>query len=74
MDIPLNARVDCADGRIGRVGAVVEDETSGQATHFVLQEGHLWGKKEVTLPLSAIDRVEGDRMPLTSIPLTFSGG
>jgi hypothetical protein len=27
-------------------------------------EGHLWGKKEVTIPVSAIDRIEEDTVYL----------
>lgn len=58
------ARVEASDGYIGLVGELVVDESSGQVTHIVLQEGHLWGKKEMTLPLSAIDRVLGDTVYL----------
>jgi uncharacterized membrane protein len=54
MDIPLNAKVQASDGHVGTVGGVVRDD-SGAITHFVLQKGH---KREVTLPLSAIERVE----------------
>lgn len=39
-------------------------EQSGHVTHLVLMEGHLWGKKEVTLPLSAIDHAEADTVDL----------
>ena len=28
--------------------------------HLVLREGHLWGKKDVTIPLDQIDRIEED--------------
>jgi uncharacterized membrane protein len=76
------ARVEASNGFIGHVGELVVDGTSGQVTHIVLQEGHLWGKREMTLPLSAIDRVEGDTVNLKldkkavenlpAIPLTRS--
>jgi hypothetical protein len=26
----------------------------------VLQQGHLWGRREVTVPLDAIDRIQAD--------------
>ncbi len=29
-------------------------------THFVLERGHLWGRKEVTIPIGAVARVESD--------------
>ena len=64
MDIPLNAKVRASDGQVGLVGGLISDESGGAVTHLVLQEGHLWGKKEVTLPVSAVDRVEGDTVYL----------
>ena len=60
MDIPLNAKVRASDGQIGLVGGLISDESGETVTHLILQEGHLWGKKEVALALSAVDRVEGD--------------
>jgi len=27
-------------------------------THLVLREGHLWGEKDVTIPVSQIDHIE----------------
>jgi uncharacterized membrane protein len=56
--------VEATDGHVGTVGELVIDPTSGHISHLVLQEGHLWGKKEITLPLSAIDRVEADAVYL----------
>ena len=32
------------------------DPENGHITHLVLEEGHLWGKRDIMLPLSAIDR------------------
>jgi uncharacterized membrane protein len=49
--------VEATDGYVGDVAELLVDPGKGEITHFVLQEGHLWGKKEITLPLSAIDRV-----------------
>jgi uncharacterized membrane protein len=57
-------RVDATDGHVGLVGELVLDEDGRHMTHFVLQEGHAWGKKEVTLPMSAIDHVEDDTVYL----------
>lgn len=56
--------VEATDGYVGRVGELVLDPANERITHLVLREGHLWGKKEVTLPLSAIDRVEPDAVYL----------
>jgi hypothetical protein len=35
-------------------------------THVLLQEGHLWGRKEVAIPISAVTEVEdGIRLSIT---------
>jgi uncharacterized membrane protein/sporulation protein YlmC with PRC-barrel domain len=52
--------VEATDGYVGQVSELVIDPTSRKITHFVVQEGHLWGKKDLTLPLSVIDKVEHD--------------
>jgi hypothetical protein len=31
-------------------------------THFVLERGHLWGRKEVTIPIGAVARIESDEV------------
>jgi uncharacterized membrane protein len=56
--------VEATDGYIGKVGELVANPADGHITHLVLQSGHLWGKKEIVLPLSAIDHVEGDVVTL----------
>lgn len=56
--------VDAADGRVGKVGELVIDPETAEITHFVLQKGHAWGKKDVTLPLSAIRSVREDTVYL----------
>jgi uncharacterized membrane protein/sporulation protein YlmC with PRC-barrel domain len=56
--------VEATDGQAGTVGELVVDPQTAEVTHFVLREGHLWGKKEVTLPVAAVERVAGDRVYL----------
>ena len=46
--------VQATDGDIGRVQGLVIDPGSRHVTHVLLQEGHLWGKKEVAIPISAV--------------------
>ena len=29
-------------------------------THFVLERGHLWGRRDVTVPIGSVTRVESD--------------
>lgn len=50
--------VDASDGHLGQVGEFIIDEDSGHVTHIVLLEGHFWHKKEVTIPVSAIESVK----------------
>jgi sporulation protein YlmC with PRC-barrel domain len=51
-------RVHATDGDIGQVEGLVIDPRSRHVTHVLLQEGHLWGRKEVAIPISAVAGVE----------------
>jgi hypothetical protein len=54
------------DGEIGRVHGFLVDPQDGQVTHVLLEEGHLWGRKEVAIPVSAVAGTEdGIRLSLT---------
>lgn len=57
-------RVRATDGQVGHVAELLADEDTGELSYLVLEEGHLWGKKEVWVPTLAIDRVEGDTVYL----------
>ncbi len=60
LAVARGAHVEATDGRIGRVDEFVVDDKSGHITHLVLREGHLWGKREIAIPVSEIDRIEED--------------
>jgi hypothetical protein len=64
MAIHRGAHVQATDGRVGRVDEFLIDPTNDHITHLVLREGHLWGQKDVTIPLSEIDRFEEDTVYL----------
>jgi uncharacterized protein YrrD len=54
------------DGEIGRVQGFLVNPDNDRVTYVLLQEGHLWGRKEVAIPISAVIRVdEGIRLNLT---------
>ncbi len=55
LAIRRGALIEASDGYVGRVGEFLVDPESGEITHLILEEGHLWGKQEITIPLSAID-------------------
>jgi sporulation protein YlmC with PRC-barrel domain len=50
--------VHATDGDIGKVQGLVIDPRNHHVTHVLLHEGHLWGKKEVAIPISAVVGVE----------------
>lgn len=56
LAVRRGAVVEAKDGYVGHLGEFLVDPDSGQVTHLVLQEGHAWGKREVTLPVSVIDQ------------------
>jgi sporulation protein YlmC with PRC-barrel domain len=58
------ARVEASDGHLGRLDEFLIDPVTEQVTHLVLREGHLWGQRDVTVPVSAIDRLEEDAVYL----------
>ncbi len=60
LAIHRGAHVEASDGRVGQIDEFLIDSTTGQITHIVLRQGHLWGKKDVTVPVSAIDHIQED--------------
>ena len=60
VEIRRASAVISADGHsLGEVDGFVVDADE-HITHFVLERGHLWGRKEVTIPIGAVARVESD--------------
>jgi sporulation protein YlmC with PRC-barrel domain len=50
--------VQAVDGPIGHIGALVVDPRDHHVTHVLLDEGHLWGKKRVAIPIGAVKRLD----------------
>ena len=57
VEVRRGEHVDATDGHIGQVEGLVIDPDSHHVTHVLLQEGHLWGRKQVTIPIGAVTRV-----------------
>jgi len=57
-DIDRGEPVHALDGEIGRVHGCQVDPDDHRVTHVLLEEGHLWGRKEVAIPVSAVTTVE----------------
>ncbi len=49
--------VHASDGEIGKVEGLVVEPAHGHVTHVLLQEGHLWGRKQVAIPIGAVERL-----------------
>jgi len=65
-EISRGDHVHATDGEIGLVQGFVVDPGDHHVTHVLLQEGHLWGRKEVAIPISAVTGVDdGIRLSIT---------
>jgi hypothetical protein len=58
--------VHAVDGHIGHVLGFLVDPGDHRISHVLLREGHLWGHKEVAIPISAVTGVDdGIRLNIT---------
>lgn len=58
--------VHAADGFIGSVEGLVVDPADQHVTHVLLAEGHLWGHKQVAIPIGTMTRGDQEiRVDLT---------
>jgi len=58
LAIRRGAGVEATDGHVGHVGEFLIDPKDNTISHIILREGHFWGEKDVTIPLSQIDHIE----------------
>jgi sporulation protein YlmC with PRC-barrel domain len=65
VEVRRASEVNSSDGHhLGKVdGFLVDDDDA--ITHFVLERGHLWGRREVTIPINAVAGVHTDVVTLT---------
>jgi sporulation protein YlmC with PRC-barrel domain len=66
VEVRRGDQVHAADGWIGSVQGLVIDPADHHVTHVLLAEGHVWGRKQVAIPITKASRV-GDsiRVELT---------
>jgi sporulation protein YlmC with PRC-barrel domain len=65
VEIRRASEVTSSDGHgLGKVDGFLVGEDDA-ITHFVLERGHLWGKREVTVPISAVANVYTDAVSLS---------
>jgi sporulation protein YlmC with PRC-barrel domain len=64
VEVRRSSSVMTSDGRyVGDVdGFLVDDDE--HITHFVLERGHLWGRKEVTVPIGSVEKLESDTVTI----------
>lgn len=60
LAVRRGAGVEATDGHVGHVGEFLINPIDNTISHLVLREGHFWGQKDVTIPVSQIDRIETD--------------
>ena len=66
VEVHRGDEVHASDGWIGSVQGLVIDSTDHHVTHVLLREGHLWGSKQVAIPIAAASRLgEEIRLKLT---------
>ncbi len=65
-EVPIHrgASVRATDGAVGRVDEFLVDQKNDFISHLVLREGHLWGQKDVTIPVSEIEKITADTVYL----------
>jgi hypothetical protein len=64
LAVRRGTRVKATDGNVGHVDEFLVHPGTGNITHLVMREGHLWGKKEVSIPVSAILKTREDTVLL----------
>jgi hypothetical protein len=57
VEVRRGEHVRAVDGDIGRIAGFVIDPADHHLTHVLLDEGHLWGKKRVVIPIGAVTDV-----------------
>lgn len=57
VQVRRGQHVHATDGPIGHVRGLVIDPSDHHVTHILLDEGHLWGKRTVAIPISTVTDV-----------------
>jgi hypothetical protein len=60
LALDAHTLVRVTDGKAGHIGQLLVDPANGLITHLQVRKGYVWAPKEVTIPVSEVDRI-GDR-------------
>jgi sporulation protein YlmC with PRC-barrel domain len=66
LAIHKDARVDASDGHIGKIDELLMDPITHKISHLVLRKGHLWGQRDVVIPVDEIDYIGEEVVHLKS--------
>jgi hypothetical protein len=65
-EVVRHERIHAVDGEIGRLKGFAVDPADHRVTHVLLREGHLWGRREIAIPVSAVASLDdGIRLNIT---------
>jgi sporulation protein YlmC with PRC-barrel domain len=57
--IRRGSQVRATDGDVGKVDEFLVNPTNNCISHLVMRKGHLWGARDVTIPVSEIEEIDG---------------
>jgi sporulation protein YlmC with PRC-barrel domain len=60
LAVRRGTRVEAQDGYVGKVDEFVISRQDGHITHLVMREGHLWGKRDVIIPVAEMGETRED--------------
>ncbi|HQT99771.1 MAG TPA: PRC-barrel domain-containing protein [Acidimicrobiales bacterium] len=60
IEVQRGDAVYATDGHIGKIQGLVVNLNNHHVTHVLLDEGHLWGKKRVAVPIEVVTRIDDD--------------
>ena len=62
LAVHRGTRVDATDGYVGKVDEFIINPDNGHIIYLVMREGHLWGQKDVIIPISAMEDTGDDTL------------
>ena len=65
MALAPGMKVSASGHTVGKLDELVLDPQSGAITHLQMREGHLWGKKDVAIPVADVKFSDGETIYLT---------
>lgn len=73
ISLTSGAHIHTSNGRqVGQLDGFLTDPNTGQITHLILRKGHVWGQKDVTIPVAQIDHIGEDSVYLKLDKLSIS--